>query len=167
MKILKYLDKRIFIGLCLAVLLLIVASFVASSAEDQQECDEKNIAFRQNPTGMVTRGTTINFSWNITKEPPSCFEGKPYYLEIKDNNNRWRYYNTFKIPSGSCNIFSSNDSWVVPEDEPNGSHISYLTIPGFGGSHLDFEVVKTLLVIQKYNDTNQNSKLDIGVDERL
>lgn len=167
MKTLKYLNKRIFVCLSLVVLFLIVASFVAGSAEDQQECDEKHIAFRQNPTGMVTTGTPINFSWDITKEPSTCFEGMPYYLEIKDNNNKRRYYNTFKIPSGSCNIFSNNDSWVVREDEPNGSHISYLTIPGFGGSHLDFEVVETLLVIQKYNDTNQNNKVDVGVDERL
>ena len=168
MRMLKYLNKRIFVCLCLALIFLVAASFVASSEEGQQECDKKAITFRQNPTGMVTSGTLINFSWNITKEPSTCFEGKPYYLEIKDSNNIRRYYNdTFKIPLEPCSDFTGNDSWPVRDDEPIGSHTSYLKIPGFGGSLIDFEVVETLLVIRKYNDTNQNNEVDIGVDEEL
>ena len=144
--------------MCLALIFLVAASFVASSEEGQQECDNITITFGQDPTGKVTSGTLINFTWNITKEPPSCLAGEPYFLEIKDKNNLPRHYNDkFKIPLEPCSDFTGNDSWKVPDDEPIGSHISYLTIPGFGGSHIEFEVEETLLVIQKVIDNKDKS----------
>jgi hypothetical protein len=158
MKMIKYLNKRIFVCLSLALIFLVAASFVASSEEGQQECDNITITFGQDPTGKVTSGTLINFTWNITKEPPSCLAGEPYFLEIKDKNNLPRHYNDkFKIPLDPCSDFTGNDSWKVPDDEPIGSHISYLTIPGFGGSHIEFEVEETLLVIQKVIDNKDKS----------
>ncbi|NQE53204.1 hypothetical protein C5S29_06390 [ANME-1 cluster archaeon GoMg3.2] len=125
MKTLKYLNKRIFVCLSLAVLLLIVASFVAGSAEDQQECDNITITFGQDPTGKVTRGTLINYTWEIRKEPPTCLAGEPYFLEIQGPANV-RYPYDFKTPPDSRSKFTGEYPWIVPDDAPRGNYTSYL-----------------------------------------
>ena len=152
MKMSKYLNKRIFVCLGLALIFLVAASFVASSEEGQQECDNITITFGQDPTGKVTRGTLINYNWAIRKEPPTCLAGEPYLLEIQGPTNEQRYSRDFQTPRESRNDFTANDSWKVPDDEPLGSHTTYLKIPNLVGSYIEFEVVDTLLVIQKLDD---------------
>jgi hypothetical protein len=164
MKMLKYLNKRILVCLCLALIFLIVTSFVASSEEDKG--DVKIIDFNQEQRGKVTReiGGFINFNWEITKKPPSYLTDHDYYLKILDASGKEVYSNTFKTPTQHCSNFSGKDSWEVSPDIELGKYTSILRVPykpplaEFKG--IEFEVVKTLLVIRKFNDTNQNHKLD-------
>lgn len=160
--------KKIFKYLSIVLIFLIVASFVVSSVE-VQEVRIKD--FDQDQRAKVTRETTINFNWEITRKPPSYLPNYDYYLEILGPRGQVVYSRTFKIPMESCANLSGKDTWKVPPDAGLGNYTSKLTVtytPPYKESKLiEFEVVETLMIIQKFNDTNLNDKIDDGVDKRL
>lgn len=166
MKMSKYLNKRIFICLSLALVILIVANFVASSGGDQKE--KGGAALSQDPMGAVTRGTDIDFRWVVTQPGPPFYTGD-YCLLIEGPAPKQEQI-LKKDPINSSEIFSGFYRWTVPDDKPKGNYTAYIRVPcveDIMGSYTRFKVVKTVLVIQKFNDTNQNNKVDVGVDERL
>jgi hypothetical protein len=166
MKMSKYLNKRIFICLSLALIFLILASFVASSGGDQKE--KGGAALSQDPMGAVTRGTDIDFRWVVTQPGPPFYTGD-YCLLIEGPASKQEQI-LKKDPINSSEIFSGFYRWTVPDDKPKGNYTAYIRVPcveDIMGSYTRFKVVKTVLVIQKFNDTNQNNKVDVGVDERL
>jgi len=81
--------------------------------------------------------------------------GKPYILEIKGPTNELRYSRDLLIPRESCSNFTGYYSWVVPIDAPMGKYTFLLEIPNLAFSSIEFDVVETLLVIQKLDDKDK------------
>jgi hypothetical protein len=115
---------------------------------------ETSIRLNQYPAGPVTRGTWINFTWMII-EPPSYLAGEHYILEILGPTNEKMYSQDFLAPRESCSNFTGYYSWMVPIDEPMGRHTSLLKIPNLVYSSIKFDVIDTLLVIQKLDDKDK------------
>jgi hypothetical protein len=156
----KYLNKRIFIYLSLALIFLIVTSFVVSSGDDLRNVGI--IDFDQDQRAKVTRSTNITFTWNITKEPSSYLMGINYYLEIRRQpTDEIAYSRKFTIPTQPCTSFPGRDSWIVPPTIELGNYTSILRVPYdppyVKEYRIDFEVVETLLVIQKVIDNKDKS----------
>jgi hypothetical protein len=146
-----------------------MVSFVASSVEDKE--DVKIIEFDQKPRAKVTRDTTINFTWEITKTPSSYLADKDYYLLIlpgsleeliRGGPSKEVVNRTFEMKE-ELN-FSGNALWEGSNKRKVGLYTSILKVPydptliEFKG--VEFEVVDTLLVIQKFDDINRNGKVD-------
>jgi hypothetical protein len=166
MKMLKYLNKRIFVCLSLVVLFLIVASFVASSMEERKG-NGAGVGLFQSPMSFVTEGTNITFNWSGTQPGPPVYYDK-YRVLIDRPPEKQKLLKNGTIPPGKK--FSGDCWWVVPSNEPKELwHTATILVQceeeestGLGPltSSTAFKVVETLLVIQKFNDTNRNYEID-------
>ena len=148
--------------LCIALTFLIAISVVLILAGAKEGIE---ITFSQNPIGPVSPGEEIDFWWNITK-PANHLAGEVYCLEISGPNYReiiWRG----TIPRNDN--FGSKTPWAVPPDALEDDYTAALKLPCDSPLHISsniFPVKPTLLVIQKYNDSNRNNNRDPS-DERL
>ncbi len=151
---LKYLNKRMFICLSLALIILIVASFVASSVEAQGKVIIKLGEYPE----KLRVGEPIVFNWNITQRPYSagnyCFEiifdpwgeREVVYSEERSIPQNETFNDTYRWETIEASLGEYSATIRFPCTYPRAESTTY------------FEVVETLLVIQK--------KLD-DKDERL
>jgi hypothetical protein len=164
MKTLKYLNKRIFVCLSLALIFLIVASFVASSGEAQRE--KININITQYPE-TAYRDDEVIFTGYIIQPPELPYTGK-YCFEIVDPEGNMIKGYPIKFDIENKEKSSIKSSWEIPDDPieaPIGSYEGTITFPCPDpriSATAHFKLVETLLVIQKFNDTNHNRKIDDG-----
>ncbi|MBE9593341.1 MAG: hypothetical protein IMF19_07650 [Proteobacteria bacterium] len=119
----------------------------------------------------VSKGKEVNFSWEIILSPELLPAYKEYCFEIVDSKGRIieEYPKRFHIESEEIR---ENESWKVPLEcvkTPTGRYGVTITFPcddPRASATTYFEVVETMLVIQKFFDTNLNGKID-DADERL
>ncbi|MBE9594308.1 MAG: hypothetical protein IMF19_12625, partial [Proteobacteria bacterium] len=170
MKMSKYLNKRIFICLSLALIILIAASFVASSMEEEKgEAGRGGVVLFQDPMGPVTEEEKINFSWNVTQPSSSFYSGK--YCVLIERPLKEPILLKKEIIQSSKSFTDNYTDWEVPDDE--GWYTAHIRVPcerdeikGLLTSSTSFKVVKTVLLIKKFNDTNRNGRIDSN-DEPL
>lgn len=120
-----------------------------------QKIQQISITLSQYPEKLPP-GEQIDFSWNITQIPISTGE---YCFQIVDPSGSVINQQVFSIPTSE--VFVAGAKWIA--EAPTGGYKATLSFPCTNpraSSTISFEVVDTLLIIQKFNDTNNNLELD-------
>lgn len=130
---------------------------IVSSAEGQEE-QLINITLSQHPEKLC-RGETVHFDWKIIQPIELPYAGKKYCFEIVDSDEKTVSGYPKKFDIEWRQVINKSESWIVPDEAPTGRYRATLTFPCINprvSATAYFEVLHTLLVIQKLNVTNQD-----------